>query len=1095
MDKVESETGEENETALFCEKAKLYRFDAAGPEWKERGFGDLKILKNVKTESARILMRRDHVKKICLNHRIVPGMALEAMANRRSTLIWFTNADYSEAEARAEKFAARFKNEEIMKRFKDCFDGELTEEEIDSRDRCYDGASVKKRDDDEGVSIKDTAVQKEEVTKPKDEESRKSVTSVETLGSGDQFLSKNQGQSSVFTFPQDTRTAVTSFSQDSTKSSFAWPAATSLFSMGSSCETSKEDNSDQTKTGFSWPSTGSTNLFSIGSIEPSSKSDFKQDATLNTSVFSVGSAGTFSKPDGEKEAANSEVSLASLDQKNEKSGGFGLEWAKTDTNRGPFSFTSFSNSAVEDVLSANNKKDFSLKSGGVFSWGGSSDGSPTPVLNVASSKDGGGDETDGGSVPKTPEKPEEAEVFDPSEAIVSLEKVESLTGEENEIVVFSEWAKAYRFDVGMKQWKERGKGDVKVLRHKITGQHRLLMRRDQVKKVAINHILTRDMKLEVNSTAKNSWIWFTNADFSDELPKPEKLAIRFRSEDVSNRFKSAFDAAIRDAVNDESVVKASSRAERVVKAVDFVDLSNNDSEHASTRAGDVLITYVKEPTAAELELANSLLLPRTFFAAVNSRKESSVPRRKQVGVAIRTETDAATSVKDVDSGFQMTGRLSFGDLISQPSEAFSGFKSTPDKKGFQGQGNVLFSKNKDDTENEGEATDEDFINFKPIVSLVKTETKSGEEEEEVKFAERCKLYRLDKDSNQWKERGVGELKILRNNDESTSRIIMRRDVVFKLGANHLIQPGMNLKPKQGLETIWVWKTNADISDDVAREETFTVKFKTVDIGRRFADTFDQCVNFLSRREAKSEVDDEPAKIVEQETFCGHPAESSQKQENSPTVIPGNQGISSTSSTTIKKKEETSTFGSGFSGLDFSMLATIENSAFKDTSGKGFANAGARVFGSPGKEPEEYDARIEAIMQLERVETKSGEEEEEAVFESKVKLYRFCHATNQWKERGLGMIKLLRHEHTKAGRLIMRREVVLKLAANHSLTSGMRVDPMKAAVRTLMWKTAADVSDGAPTESMFAAKFKNDDAMHEFERGFRALCCGEALDSL
>lgn len=35
-------TGEEDETALFNERAKLYRFD--GKEWKERGVGQLKIL-------------------------------------------------------------------------------------------------------------------------------------------------------------------------------------------------------------------------------------------------------------------------------------------------------------------------------------------------------------------------------------------------------------------------------------------------------------------------------------------------------------------------------------------------------------------------------------------------------------------------------------------------------------------------------------------------------------------------------------------------------------------------------------------------------------------------------------------------------------------------------------------------------------------------------------------------------------------------------------------------------------------------------------------------------------------------------------------
>ena len=41
-------------------------------------------------------------------------------------------------------------------------------------------------------------------------------------------------------------------------------------------------------------------------------------------------------------------------------------------------------------------------------------------------------------------------------------------------------------------------------------------------------------------------------------------------------------------------------------------------------------------------------------------------------------------------------------------------------------------------------------------------TTSGEEGEEVLFCERSKLFRFDKDTKEWKERGIGDLKILRN---------------------------------------------------------------------------------------------------------------------------------------------------------------------------------------------------------------------------------------------------------------------------------------------------------------------------------------------
>lgn len=46
-DEVPVNTGEESETVLFCERAKLFRY--TDKEWKERGVGNIKILHNPET--------------------------------------------------------------------------------------------------------------------------------------------------------------------------------------------------------------------------------------------------------------------------------------------------------------------------------------------------------------------------------------------------------------------------------------------------------------------------------------------------------------------------------------------------------------------------------------------------------------------------------------------------------------------------------------------------------------------------------------------------------------------------------------------------------------------------------------------------------------------------------------------------------------------------------------------------------------------------------------------------------------------------------------------------------------------------------------
>jgi len=46
------------------------------------------------------------------------------------------------------------------------------------------------------------------------------------------------------------------------------------------------------------------------------------------------------------------------------------------------------------------------------------------------------------------------------------------------------------------------------------------------------------------------------------------------------------------------------------------------------------------------------------------------------------------------------------------------------------------------------------------------------------------------------------------------------------------------------------------------------------------------------------------------------------------------------------------------------------------------------------------------------------------------MYRFDKEGNQWKERGAGTVKLLKHKETGKVRLVMRQSKTLKICANH-----------------------------------------------------------------
>lgn len=55
-------------TRLTNRRAKLFRFNKDDMEWKERGTGDVRLLKSKVTGKTRVLMRRDKTLKVCANH-------------------------------------------------------------------------------------------------------------------------------------------------------------------------------------------------------------------------------------------------------------------------------------------------------------------------------------------------------------------------------------------------------------------------------------------------------------------------------------------------------------------------------------------------------------------------------------------------------------------------------------------------------------------------------------------------------------------------------------------------------------------------------------------------------------------------------------------------------------------------------------------------------------------------------------------------------------------------------------------------------------------------------------------------------------------
>lgn len=127
----------------------------------------------------------------------------------------------------------------------------------------------------------------------------------------------------------------------------------------------------------------------------------------------------------------------------------------------------------------------------------------------------------------------------PVAPIVRLEEVAVTTGEENEDAILDMKAKLYRFDEDGKQWKERGAGTVKLLKHKESGKVRLIMRQSKTLKMRANHVVLPKMTVQEHAGNEKSCVWHAT-DFADGELKKELFCIRFASIEKNRLFMEKF---------------------------------------------------------------------------------------------------------------------------------------------------------------------------------------------------------------------------------------------------------------------------------------------------------------------------------------------------------------------------------------------------------------------------------------------------------------------------------------------------------------------------------------------------------------------------
>jgi len=435
---------------------------------------------------------------------------------------------------------------------------------------------------------------------------------------------------------------------------------------------------------------------------------------------------------------------------------------------------------------------------------------------------------------------EEEPQFDFKPIIPLPPKVDVVTGEEGEKVLFQHRCKIYRYTPEVKEFKERGLGDIKILYDEEHRRYRLLMRRDQVHKVCLNTPILENFEFLIDPKLASNCLKFGCCDFSDgEMGVAGVYLIKFKSEELANRFK-------------DEVMKVVTKLRAGKDQLDeSLNRSLNRSDQASelTKYDDLEVVYVKEPKSKEdQEKALKLKLPINFFNLEDVKPcpgcngcEDHIPKLNYE-VASSEDKENNQSQQQKQQFQESSSENLFSSAIANvASTKVPWVKSTEQptwmrsKPMFSSSNHATGDAASNDNDPEAELTTLDFKPVVPLPDLI--EVKTGEEEEEVLFSNRAKLFKFT--DGEWKERGIGDFKVLRHKVTKKIRFLMRREQVHKLCLNHMIDKTLKICKRMHRDNIYQWSASDFSEDPNGTPSNFNIKFKSADIGANLMKTLRQ----------------------------------------------------------------------------------------------------------------------------------------------------------------------------------------------------------------------------------------------------------------
>ncbi|XP_057333326.1 E3 SUMO-protein ligase RanBP2-like [Microplitis mediator] len=1163
---------DDNEAVLFNKNASLMRSTGDSGQWKDRGMGSLMLLLNEKSRKLRILMRKLDTSKLSINHMVTGNFMIMNLSGASNVLMWSSTEQIK--TGKYETYAVSFKDSSEADDFRDKVNRLvkiMVDNEIPVENIIKNGKTIEIIE-----SIKPPAPKSlSEMFKPAAgswecagcyTRNTAGTTQCVACSAPSSVVSSTGHKITEILKPQTPISVLTSAANLNTKPSFGglfkpqpdtWECKTCYIrnvksdtyciACDSPVDPSMPPKPKPNDFGLKPNNSGSTQTFTFGFAQ--------QPATAtsqSTNLFTDMLKGQKDTPSVTGSSSTPTFSFGLNSQASKDSGISGFTFkapvadVKLPGDNKPLDFSMFGKkSESKDFIFGNTQK-LDPPTPNTFAFGSPGKSFDFQFSSKSPVKSPGAADVSEDEVAES-----EDVYFAP--VIPLPDKVEVKTGEEDEQVLYCHRAKLFRFDAKSKEWKERGLGDIKILRHEESQKTRFVMRREQTLKLCLNHFVTTE--LEITKKDDKTWMWYA-ADYSDGEIEYVQFACRFKTQEIAQEFKEAADLAISNVAFD----------------------ANEESHQPSTPAAsnkstaqDVQVVYELKVTPEEKDAALKLKLPENFYAYKQKEDCPGCIGCKDPDVSL-FESDKSKSQAVTSPTTPLNVKLAPPKLSPLPSQApasttssmvFGGvnsfsFGSTTPTFGatpvFGGNSLAANDKDKKPSFVFGSSTISDTSESDKSKNLFADKTICSPTSATVNFGKSQAFNKsFGEPQNQgWVFGASGSTgsSIFGGNSSNTVSKSESSSTGFNLTAttpfSSTFGSGLTITAKTEQPTA----TPTSIFGSIANDSTavsFGSLAKSVPVSSAPATSTPPATSSLVFGSTTAST---PAtsSLVFGSTTASTPATSSLVFGSTTASTPATTsslvfGLKSTPPTTSAKVfgdtsifggttfgSATMSFGSSVTGSNtklpetplkadgttaflntdnittFSSLAAKAGQpvGFKTDPNFSFAGAGQSLFGSKpspvtnknektpkkdedneeddkGDDGQEYDPHYEPIIPLpDAIEVWTGEEDEEKVFSQRAKLYRFETETKEWKERGVGDMKLLHHVEKGTYRLLLRREQIHKIVCNFSISPDLEFQPLKTSDRSWMW-VGMNYIEGELVLEQLAVRFKNPQLAMEFKQ--------------